>query len=90
MNAIETIIQAETPRDVILFLTKNECGISYPRLDGLYNRNNWVNIHNNLELLVLVDHMTQEGLIERSAGIIKRGPNWKEPAFVIEQKYSFE
>lgn len=90
MNIINDLITSEDPRDVILFLTKNENGISYPRLDNLYSRNKWVKVHNNLELLKLVSAMVNEGLIIDTGGGLKKGPNWIEPAFVSEKKYSFE
>jgi len=55
-------------------------------LDRLCNRNDWVNIGNNLELLNLVNRMRLEGLIDNSDGGIKKGPNWKASAFMIEKK----
>lgn len=90
MNTINDVVISEDPRDVVLFLTKGEDGISYPRLDKLYNRNNWANISNNLELLKLVSNMVDEGLIVDSGNSLRKGLNWKEPAFVAENKYSFE
>jgi hypothetical protein len=90
MSTINDVIVSEEPRDVILFLTKNESGISYPRLDGLYNRNGWVKISNNFELLKLVSNMVNGGFIVDTGGGLKKGPNWKEPAFITEKKYSFE
>jgi hypothetical protein len=90
MSVINTIVLSEAPRDVILFLTKGDAGISYPRLDGLYSRNDWKNISNNLELLKLVEKMIVEGFIIDVGGGLRKGPNWKEPAFITEKKYSFE
>lgn len=40
MSIIDTIVKEENPRDVILFVTRGENGISYPILDRLYNTNN--------------------------------------------------
>lgn len=90
MNTINDLIISEDPRDVILFLTKNENGVSYPRLDGLYSRPQWVKIQNNLELLKLVCDMVSEGLIIDTGGGLKKGPNWKEPTFISEKKYTFK
>ena len=90
MSIINTIVVSEHPKDVILFLTKGDAGISYPRLDSLYSRNDWVNISNNLELSKLVREMREEGLIVHAGGGLRKGPNWKEPAFITEKKYSFE
>ncbi len=85
MSNINDIVSAESPRDVILFIVRNQ-SISYPMLDRLYNRNDWVNIGNNIELLKLVHSMRLEGLIDNSDGGIKKGPDWKAPAFMIEKK----
>ncbi|NNB83919.1 hypothetical protein [Pseudomonas aeruginosa] len=90
MSIIDTILEVEDPREVILFVTRNENGISYPRLDGLYSRHNWVNIGNNLELLKLVSSMVSDGIIIDIGSGLRKGPNWKEPAFFTEKKYSFE
>ncbi|PMY59843.1 MULTISPECIES: hypothetical protein [Pseudomonas] len=90
MSIISTIVKSETPRDVILFLAGGENGISYPRLDGLYNRNGWANISNNIELLKLVDTMTTEGLINHVNGALRKGPMWRSPEFMVKKKYTFE
>ncbi|PLR63149.1 hypothetical protein QCBJ_12365 [Pseudomonas sp. QC2] len=89
MSNINDVVVAEAPRDVVLFIIRNK-PVSYPMLDRLYNRNGWVNISNNLELLKLVGNMELEGLIENVDGGIRKGPNWKEPTFMAENKYSFE
>lgn len=90
MNTIKDVVVAEDPREVVLFLTRGEGGISYPRLDGLYNRNGWANISNNIELLRLVDQMIKEGLLMQRLGGVKRGPNWREPRFKEGKVYTFE
>ncbi|SFX64767.1 hypothetical protein SAMN03159316_2386 [Pseudomonas sp. NFR02] len=90
MSIIDTIVKEENPRDVILFVTRGENGISYPILDRLYNTNNWVNISNNLELMKLVDNMVSEGLIVSKNLTLTKGPNWKNPTFITENKYMFE
>lgn len=90
MSIIDTMLKAEDPREVILFVTRNENGISYPRLDRLYNTNNWVNIGNNLELMRLVHNMALEGLIVNKSLTLTKGPNWREPAFMAEKKYTFD
>ena len=77
MSTVNELIASEDPREIILLLTKNENGISYPRLDNLYSRNKWVKVHNNLELLKLVSVMVNEGLIIGTGGGLKKGPDWK-------------
>ena len=90
MSVIATIVLNEKPEEVILFLTKNELGISFPRLDGLYNLANWAHVENNLGLLNLVKKMSDAGFIKYSGTGVVRGPNWREPAFMLEGKYTFD
>lgn len=89
MDTIKSIVLNELPEDVILFLTKNESGISLPRLDGLYSRANWIHVNNSWGLLTLVKKMCDDGLIRCDGAVIVRGPNWKEATFMLERKYSF-
>lgn len=86
---INNIVAAENPREVVLFVTRNE-GISYPALDRLYSRNDWVNIGNNLELLKLVEAMELDGSVEYRGGGLRKGANWREPRFLTEKKYPIE
>lgn len=90
MSLITKILQSETPEDVILFAVRSESGISYPRLDGLYSRNGWVNIGNNLELMKLVRNMALGGLVVYKDLTLIKGPNWRRPTFLTENKYTFE
>lgn len=87
MTHINDLVRAETPRDVILFITRNDNVTSYPSLDRLYSRNQWIHFSNNLELQALVDTMVREGLILNDEGGLRKGPNWKAPAFLVENKY---
>jgi hypothetical protein len=87
MTHINEIVKAETPKDVILFITRDNNSISYPKLDMLYSLNKWVHFAHNLELQQLVDSMEQEGLILRGNGGIRKGPNWRAPAFLTDNKY---
>jgi hypothetical protein len=90
MSVMEIIVLNEKPEEVILFLTKNELGISLPRLDGIYNRANWAHVGNNIGLLNLVKKMSDAGLVKYSGTGVVRGPNWREPAFMLEGKYTFD
>ena len=87
MTNINDLVTAETPKDVILFVTRDNNSISYPSLDRLYSRNKWIHFTDNLDLQKLVDNMEKEGLISRSNGGIRKGPNWEAPAFLTENKY---
>jgi len=89
MSNINNVVNAESPRDVILFLVRNQ-SVSYPMLDRLYNRNVWVNIGNNLELMKLVHNMALEGLVVYKDLTLTKGPNWRKPTFLTENKYTFE
>ncbi|WP_095051644.1 hypothetical protein [Pseudomonas sp. Irchel s3b2] len=90
MSVIEKIVLNEKPEEVILFVTKYELGISLPQLDGLYNRANWAHVGDNMGLLNLVREMCDAGFIKYSGTGIVRGINWREPAFMLEGKYTFE
>ena len=90
MSVIEKAILNEKPEEVILFLTKNELGISFPRLDGLYNRANWVHVGDNMGLLKIVGGMCDAGFIKSNGTGIVRSINWREPAFMLEGKYTFD
>jgi hypothetical protein len=90
MSVITTIVLNEKPEEVILFLTKNELGIDLPRLDGLYNRASWAHVNDNMGLLYLVWKMRDAGFIKMTGNRITKGVNWKEPAFMLEGKYTFD
>ncbi|WNW10588.1 hypothetical protein RRX38_05275 [Pseudomonas sp. DTU_2021_1001937_2_SI_NGA_ILE_001] len=90
MSDISDVVRGESPRDVILFIVRGGRSIAYPMLDRLYCRHDWVNISNNLELLKLFDSMIAEGSIEYNEGGFRKGPEWKEPEFIKEKKYTFE
>jgi hypothetical protein len=90
MSVISSIVLNEKPEEVVLFLTKNELGISYPRLDGLYNRANWAHVGDNMGLLNLLRKMRDAGFVELSGTGVKRGANWREPIFMVEGKYTFD
>ncbi|WP_392892357.1 hypothetical protein ACF6ZU_11220 [Pseudomonas migulae] len=90
MGVIDEIMRNEKPEEVILFFTKNELGISFPQLDRLYNVTGWAHVGDNMGLLNLVRSMRDAGFVEFSGGGIVRGPNWREPIFMVEGKYTFD
>jgi hypothetical protein len=90
MSVITTIVLNEKPEEVVLFLTKNELGIDLPRLDGLYNRAGWAHVGDNMGLLHLVWKMRDAGFVKMDGTAIRRGPNWREPIFMVEEKYTFD
>ncbi|MDZ3991116.1 hypothetical protein [Pseudomonas sp. Teo4] len=86
MNTISDIVLNESPTDVILWLVRGN-GISHPRLDNLYNRNEWANTGDCLQLINLIKKMSQEGLIKHGGNGYIMGPNWREPEFLSPKKY---
>jgi hypothetical protein len=90
MSVIKTIVLNEKPEEVILFLTKNELGISFPQLDRLYSWANWAHVADNIGLMKIVWEMRDAGLVKSNGTGIVRGNNWREPAFMVEGKYTFE
>jgi hypothetical protein len=90
MSVIKEIVLNEEPEEVILFFTKNELGISFPQLDRFYNRAGWAHVGDNMGLLNLVRNMRDAGFVELSGTGVRRGPNWREPKFMVEGKYTFD
>lgn len=88
MNTINDVVQNEEPTDAILFLTRG-ASISHPQLDRLYERNNWIFLGNCLELIELIKKMSNNGLIEQKGGGYVKGPKWRAPTFLLENKYTF-
>ncbi|QXH53799.1 hypothetical protein KSS94_12040 [Pseudomonas fakonensis] len=87
MSTINDIIINEKPVDVILFLT-HKSGIDHPRIDRLYSLNNWPHIKDNMRLADLICSMAADGLIESNNGRFTKGPNWRTPQFMLENKYT--
>lgn len=90
MSVIEQVVLNEKPEEVILFVTKFELGISLPRLDRLYSMAGWAHVGDNMGLLHLVWKMRDAGFVEMDGAGIRRGPNWREPIFMVEGKYTFD
>jgi len=87
MSNMEAIIKNESIEDVLLVLAPNT---SYPGIDRLYVRFNF-DVIENRELFFTYQRLVAEGkLAEDEKGHTIKGPNWKEPAFITEKKYSFE
>ena len=88
MNTIRDVIQNETPTDVILFITRGT-GVSHPQIDRLYTQSNWIHLGDCNGLLSLIKEMIDEGLIKEEGGGYVKGPKWKAPKFMLEQRYTF-
>lgn len=90
MSVIKEIVLNEKPEEVILFFTKPELGISLPQLDRFYNTAGWAHVGDNMGLLHLVWKMRDAGFVKMDGTGIRRGPNWREPTFMLEGKYTFD
>ncbi|VVP27545.1 hypothetical protein [Pseudomonas fluorescens] len=90
MGVIKEIVLNEEPEEVILFFTKPELGISLPQLDRFYNMAGWAHVGDNMGLLHLVLKMRDAGFVKMDGTRIRRGPNWREPIFMVEGKYTFD
>ncbi|WP_433735964.1 hypothetical protein [Pseudomonas putida] len=90
MSVIIEIVLNEKPEEVILFFTKNELGISLPQLDRFYNRAGWAHVGDIMGLLNVLRKMREAGFVELTGTGVRRGPNWREPTFMVEGKYTFD
>lgn len=90
MHTIHDVIKNETPEEFVLFMVGRK-NISHPELDRHFGMNGWPFLGKNTELILLVRKMKAAGLIASSGtGGYTKGPNWYEPEFVTQGKYTFE
>ncbi|WP_058970130.1 hypothetical protein [Type-D symbiont of Plautia stali] len=96
MIDFDEMVKNETMADVILFLvSRGENGIAYPSIDRFFGRHkadekypSW-----NIKLIQETRALEESGEVfsAKTYGCgCKKGPNWKEPAFVTEKKYGIE
>ncbi|MBK3505618.1 immunity protein [Pseudomonas sp. MF6747] len=87
MSSIEHVIQTESVEDVLLAFAPNT---PYPSIDRLYVQFNF-DVISTGQLLPTYKRLLAEGKLAKDAnGHTLKGPNWKEPTFITEKKYSFE
>jgi hypothetical protein len=87
MTHIRDIIINETVADVLAVLALTT---SQPRIDRLYTTYKFEALQSG-ELWGTYARLFREGILALDAnGRTSKGPNWKEPAFIAEKKYSFE
>ncbi|WP_024672654.1 hypothetical protein [Pseudomonas syringae] len=87
MSDIKNIIINESVADVLAVLAPNS---SQPRIDRLYTSYKFEALETG-ELWDTYKRLFHEGvLMLDEKGRTAKGPNWKEPAFITEKKYSFE
>lgn len=84
MNTIEQIVKNEPIVDV---LTAFGIGLAYPSLDRMIGRYRFEVIANG-ELLKTYAMLFEEGVLANGESPVAiKGPNWKAPQFVTENRY---
>lgn len=85
MSIVEQIIKNETVEDV---LTVFALGSAIPSLDRMFGRYRYEVIENG-ELLKTYARLFEEGVLANGDGPIAiKGPNWKAPHFMSNNKYA--
>lgn len=87
MSEIKDIIINESISDVLTALAPNT---SQPRIDRLYTSYKFEALETG-ELWNTYEKLFQEGVLASDGkGHTIKGPHWKEPAFITENRYSSE
>ncbi|MCF4994098.1 immunity protein [Pseudomonas syringae] len=85
MNRVEQIIQNESIEDA---LTVFALGSAIPSLDRMFGRYRFEVIASG-ELLKIYARLFEEGILANGEGAVAvKGPNWKAPEFLKNNKYS--
>ncbi|GAB7533247.1 hypothetical protein PS3A_56630 [Pseudomonas sp. 3A(2025)] len=85
MNVIEEIVKGEPVEDV---LTAFSLKFGFQTIDGMYIRYNRGVVLSG-ELFSVYQRLISEGVLAYGGEPhLVRGPNWKEPAFVRNDKYN--
>ena len=87
MSTIEDLVKNESVADVLTVLALN---LDQPRIDKIYTSYRFETLETG-ELWNTYDKLFRDGILaSEDKGCVIKGPNWKEPAFITEKKYSFE
>ncbi|AVJ16757.1 hypothetical protein CLM71_06235 [Serratia sp. MYb239] len=87
MIDFKSMIEKESICDAVSFFAGSTRGIGYPQLDNFFVRYRF-DVIGNGELLKVFEDMRSNGIVEWGEKmLVKKGPNWKAPAFVTEKKY---
>lgn len=90
MIDFERMVAEQNLVDIILFLVRKENGFGYPQMDRFFSRHKFSVIENG-EFMRTFEQMRLKGEVElREKMLVVKGPNWKEPRFVIDKKYGIE
>ncbi|MDF9722491.1 hypothetical protein P4S07_022245 [Serratia marcescens] len=94
MIDFDAMVKNESMTDVILYLVgRGENGIAYPSIDRFFGRHKAAEKYEsyNIKLIHETKHLEENGSVFSGKSYsFKKGPNWKEPAFVTEKKYGIE
>ncbi|MBA5601400.1 hypothetical protein H1224_10070 [Pectobacterium aroidearum] len=89
MIDFNAMFEKESVSDIVSFFAGSTKGIGYPQLDNYFVRYRF-DVIGDGELLKVFDDLLKAGVVEWGGKmLVKKGPNWKEPKFVIEKKYGF-
>lgn len=87
MTEQESMFKNESVEDILLHFAPR---IPYPSIDRMYVKYNFEVVADG-KLLRTYQQLIKEGkLVENKKPLPEKGPNWKEPDFVTEKRYSFE
>lgn len=89
MIDFKTMIENESINDVILFFSGRDRLITYPQLDNFFVRYRF-EVVGSCELLRVFNEMIHDHIIEWDEKMLfKKGINWEEPEFMIDDKYNY-
>lgn len=90
MIDFDRLAKEEKVADVIAFLAGRGTGFGYPQMDRLFSRYKFSVIESG-EFMRVFEELRQSGIVEwGDKMLVKKGPNWKAPKFVLEKKYGIE
>jgi hypothetical protein len=85
MSVAEHIVKNESVEDV---LTVFALGLAIPSLDRMFGRYRYEVIASG-ELLKTYARLFEQGVLANGSGpIAVKGPNWRAPKFMIDNKYT--
>lgn len=84
--SLTAIVKNESVEDVVTFLGPT---CDYIKLDKLFTYNRY-DVISSGELSATYDELFRKGVLQDLNGQVVKGPNWKEPKFVTDNKYDIE
>ncbi|MDQ0122376.1 hypothetical protein J2W17_001321 [Pseudomonas lini] len=82
--ALEQMVKSESVRDLLLIFA---IGLAFPSIDQMFGRYRFEAIANG-ELVSIYERLFEESVLtEGVSAIAIKGPNWRAPGFVVENRY---